>query len=266
MNQAIASLEKLPISNRLLKQTHKTLLEGVRGKHKLPGEFRRSQNWIGGASSQDAAFIPPHYNDVPDLMSDLEIFLNNEELPIPHLIRIGIAHYQFETIHPFLDGNGRIRRLLITLYLVSNKILTKPSLYLSDFFERNRNHYYDNLTVVRTKNDLLQWLTFFLVGVRETAQNAIDTFNSIIKLRNEIEEIKIIHLGKRISKGKQLLNYLYSKPIVDMTEVAKTLEIDISTAHRLIKDFEKLGLLKEKTGFKRNRIFVFENYLTLFEK
>lgn len=266
MNQAIVALEKLPVSNRLLRQTHKTLLKGVRGTHKLPGEFRSSQNWIGGATLQDAAFIPPHHNDVPDLMSDLEKFLNNQELPIPHLIKIGIAHYQFKTIHPFLDGNGRIGRLLITLYLVSNKILTRPALYLSDFFERNRNHYYDKLTAVRTKNDLHQWLTFFLVGVLETAQGAIDTFNNIIQLRQEIEETKIIHLGKRLPKAKQLLHYLYSKPIVDMAEIAAALEVDISTAHRLIKDFEKLSLLKEKTGFKRNRIFVFDDYLKLFER
>lgn len=156
--------------------------------------------------------------------------------------------------------------MLITLYLVSNKILTKPALYLSDFFERNRSHYYDKLTIVRTKNDLQQWLMFFLVGVLETAQGAIDTFNAIIKLRREIEEIKIIHLGRRLPKAKQLLNYLYSKPIVDMTEIALALKVDISTAHRLIKDFEKLSILKERTGFKRNRIFVFEDYLKLFEK
>ena len=266
MNYAIARLEKLPISNRLLKETHKILLQGVRGTHKLPGEFRNSQNWIGGASLQDAAFIPPHHEDLPGLMNDLEKFLNDEELPVPHLIRIGIAHYQFETIHPFLDGNGRLGRLLITLYLVSNKILYKPALYLSDFFERNRKHYYDNLTVVRDKNNLNRWLTFFLVGILETAQSGIDTFNNIIRLRQDIEDNKLIQLGKRIPRAKQLLQYLYSKPIVDMGEVAVALGIDISTAHRLIKEFEKLGILKEKTGFKRNRIFVFEEYLKLFER
>jgi Fic family protein len=264
MNFSIEQLNKLPLSNRLLKQTHKKLLQGVRGKHKLPGEFRTSQNWIGGSSLTDAAFIPPHHTDLPDLMADLEKFLNNDELQVPQLIRIAIAHYQFETIHPFLDGNGRLGRLLITLYLVSNKILNKPALYLSDFFERNRSHYYDNLTVVRTKNNLKQWLTFFLVGITETAQNSIETFNAIIKLRHTVEEKQIILLGKRVPLAKQFINYLYSKPIIDATEVAKVLDVNISTAHRLIQDFEKLNILKEQTGYKRNRVFVFENYLNLF--
>jgi Fic family protein len=264
MNFSIEQLNKLPLSNRLLKQTHKKLLQGVRGKHKLPGEFRTSQNWIGGSSLTDAAFIPPHHTDLPDLMADLEKFLNNDELQVPQLIRIAIAHYQFETIHPFLDGNGRLGRLLITLYLVSNKILNKPALYLSDFFERNRSHYYDNLTVVRTKNNLKQWLTFFLVGITETAQNSIETFNAIIKLRHTVEEKQIILLGKRVPLAKQFINYLYSKPIIDATEVTKVLDVNISTAHRLIQDFEKLNILKEQTGYKRNRVFVFENYLNLF--
>jgi Fic family protein len=266
MNHAIALLKKLPVSNRLLKQAHKILLKGVRGKHKLPGEFRTSQNWIGGSSLQDASFIPPHHQDVPSLMSDLEKFLNNDELPVPHLIRIGIAHYQFETIHPFLDGNGRLGRLLITLYLVSNNILHKPALYLSDFFERNRISYYDKLTAVRTKNDLHQWLAFFLVGVQETAQHGIDTFNKIIQLRAETEEKMAGNLGKRLPRAKQLLTYLYSNPVVGMAEISQQLDVDISTAQRLIKDFENLRVLKEKTGFKRNRIFVFEEYLKLFEK
>lgn len=264
MNYAIAQLEKLPVSNRLLRQTHKRLLQGVRGKQKMPGDFRTSQNWIGGASLKDAAFIPPHHDEVPDLMSDLEKFINNEELQVPPLIRIALAHYQFETIHPFLDGNGRLGRLLVTLYLVSNKIINKPALYLSDFFERNREHYYDNLTVVRSKNNLNKWLTFFLVGVLETAQNSIETFNAIIKLRKQVEERKITTLGKRVPLAMNLMRYLYSKPIVDANEIAEALEVNISTAHRLIKDFEKLEILIEQTGYKRNRVFVFDDYIKLF--
>ncbi|MBN4052458.1 Fic family protein [Sphingobacteriaceae bacterium AH-315-L07] len=266
MNYAIGALNKLPISNRLLKQTHRILLKGVRGKHKQPGDFRKSQNWIGGATLQDAQYIPPHHSEVSNLMSDLEKFLNNNKLQIPHLVRIGIAHYQFEAIHPFLDGNGRLGRLLITLYMVSNNLLSRPTLYLSDFFERNRSHYYDNLVIVRSQNNLSQWLTFFLVGILETAESSITTFNKIIKLRKKVEEKQVTMLGKRLPKAKELLNYLYSKPIVVSTEVAKHLKVNITTAHRLIQDFERLKILKEKTGFKRNRIFVFEEYLSLFQR
>ncbi len=264
MNFAIQQLDSLPLSNRLLKDTHRKLLSGVRGTHKQPGDFRVSQNWIGGASLKDAAFIPPHFTEIPDLMSDLEKFLNNEDLYVPPLIKVALAHYQFETIHPFLDGNGRLGRLLITLYLVSNQILSKPTLYLSDFFERNRNLYYDNLMVVRTRDDLTQWITFFLVGVLETAQNSINTFHSILALRKAVEEGKIITLGKRAPLAMKLLKYLYTKPIVDANEVSEYLEVTISTSHRLIQDLQRLEILQEQTGFKRNRIFIFEDYLKLF--
>jgi Fic family protein len=196
-------------------------------------------------------------------MSDLELFLNNEDIHVPHLIRIGIAHYQFETIHPFLDGNGRLGRLLITLYLVSNKILSKPALYLSDFFERNRNHYYTNLTLVREQSNLKQWLTFFLVGVNETAQNAIDTFKKIIDLRTIVNN-KILSLGKRTDLAKKFLEFLFLQPIVEASQVAKELRVNISTANRLIESFVKLNILIEQTGFRRNRIFIFEDYVKLF--
>ncbi len=266
MNYAIGELDKLPISTRLLKQAHKRLLFGARGKHKMPGEFHTSQNWIGGATLVDAVYIPPHHSEVADLMSDLEKFLNNEDLHTPALIRIGIAHYQFESIHPFLDGNGRLGRLLITLYLVSNKILTKPALYLSDFFERNRTHYFDNLSLVRTQNNLAQWLTFFLVGVMEAAESSIHVFNQIIELRKDVESKKITTLGRRVPLAIKLIHYLYTKPIVDTTEVAKVLDVSISSSHRLIQDFQRLDILKEQTGFKRNRVFVFREYLDLFDK
>lgn len=263
MNQSIKSLDKLPLSNRLLKQAHKSLMRGVRGNRKTPGEFRKSQNWIGGASLRDAVFIPPHETCVNDLMADLEKFLHNENLAIPQLIKIGIAHYQFETIHPFLDGNGRIGRLLITLYLVSNDLLTKPTLYLSDFFEKHRSLYYDNLTRVRTHNDLVQWLKFFLEGVRATSENSIQTFKNIIKLRSEAEK-KIAKLGKKQEMAREFLQHLYSSPMVDSADVVKLFKINISTALRLIDDFVSLGILKEITGQKRNRNFVFEGYVKLF--
>ncbi len=263
MNQSIKSLDKLPLSNRLLKQAHKTLMRGVRGNRKTPGEFRKSQNWIGGVSLRDAVFIPPHQDSVDDLMNDLEKFLHNENLAIPQLIKIGIAHYQFETIHPFLDGNGRIGRLLITLYLVSNDLLSKPTLYLSDFFEKHRSLYYDNLKRVRTHNDLVQWLKFFLEGMRATSQNSIQTFKNIIKLRSEAE-IKIAKLGKKQEMAREFLQHLYSNPMVDSSDVVKLFNINISTALRLIDDFVKLKILKEITGQKRNRNFVFESYMKLF--
>ena len=243
----------------MLKQTHKTLLQDVRGAYKLPGEFRQSQNWIGGSSLADAQFIPPHQDSVEELMSDLEKFLHNENIYVPPLIKIGIAHYQFETIHPFLDGNGRIGRLLITLYLVSNQLLYKPTLYLSDFFEKNKSLYYDNLTRVRTHNDLRQWLKYFLEGVRSTADNSIQTFKNIIKLRNNAE-YKIISLGKKQALAKSFLQLLYSKPTVDVGDVTEALGINASTAFRLMDDFIKLKILVEITGYKRNRIFVFDDF------
>ncbi len=263
MNSAIENLSKLPLSNRLLKDTHQSLMQGVRGTYKLPGEFRQSQNWIGGSSLSDAFFIPPHNETISDLMSDLEKFLNNENSLVPDLIKIGIAHYQFETIHPFLDGNGRIGRLLITLFLVSSNLLTKPTLYLSDYFEKYRSLYYDNLMRVRTHNDLTQWLKFFLEGIRSTAEKSINTFKSIIALRNEVEN-KIISLGKKQATAKEFLKLLYSKPVVDSMDVASGLSISNNTAIRLIDDFFKLGILKEITRFKRNRIFSFEDYIKIF--
>jgi len=186
----------LPLSSRLIKQTHKVLLQGVRGKHKNPGQFRKSQNWIGGATIADAIFIPLPHQEVPNLMGDLERFTHNSDYPYPDLLKIGIIHYQFETIHPFLDGNGRVGRLLITLYLVEKGILKKPVLYLSEFFERNRKLYYDNLMRVRSHNDIEQWIKFFLVGVIETAKQSIVTFDKIMKLQKEVDE-KLQSLGSR---------------------------------------------------------------------
>ncbi|QQT26794.1 Fic family protein [Sphingobacterium spiritivorum] len=266
MNHSITSLEQVPLSSRLIRDAHRILLKGVRGKNKLPGEFRTSQNWIGGATINDAVFVPPHHSLVSESIADLEKFLNNDEIQVPHLIRIGIAHYQFEAIHPFLDGNGRIGRLLITLYLINQKVLSKPTLYLSDFIEKNRQHYYNNLMAVSLNNKIEQWLRFFLVGIIETAKSAIDTFTKIIALRDKMEKDTIVSLGKRLPNAKALLTYLYSKPVVTVADVMTKLEVTKQTANTLIKDFDNLGILKEQTGYKRNRIFIFEEYLRLFER
>jgi len=265
INYSIKELEKLPLSNRLLKNTHKVLLKGVRGKYKLPGEFRKSQNWLG-ATLKDAIYIPPHHNDLPDLMSDLELFLNDNTFYVPHLIKIAIAHYQFETIHPFLDGNGRLGRLMITLYLVSNDILKKPALYLSDFFEKHRNYYYDNLMQVRLNNDLEQWITFFLVGVMETSKSSIQVFKDIINLKADIENNRLPTLGSKIEKGINILRILFENPIITANRLVEEMGIAHSTANRLLTEFEKLNIIEEYTGFKRNRKFIFKEYFEIFNK
>lgn len=263
VNTAISELKSLPLSNRLLKRTHEILLSGVRGEHKQPGEFRISQNWIGGSSLADAAFIPPHPDGVPDLMSDMELFWHNEEIVVPHLIRVALSHYQFETIHPFLDGNGRIGRLMIPLYLVSHGLLAKPSLYLSDFFERNRASYYDALMQVRVSNDLIHWVRFFLQGVAETATKGRDVFRQILVLRTEVEH-SVLDLGKRAANARALLNLLYRKPVVSAADIETALSVSTPTANALIRDFERLGILKEITGQQRGRAYAFDRYLRLF--
>lgn len=264
LNYSIEKLKEIPLSTRLLKDAHKILLEGVRGESKMPGEYRTSQNWIGGASLKDAVFIPPQHSEISDLMSDLENFIHNDKIDVPHLIRIAIAHYQFETIHPFLDGNGRLGRLMITLYLVSTGLLDKPTLYVSDFFERRKSLYYDNLTFVRTSNNLIQWIKFFLVAVIETSDKGITAFREILKLKENIEGVKLLSLGKRINNGKKLMNFLYSKPLINVKDVENVLGVTTKPANAIIQEFEKLGILKEVTGYKRNRLFLFEKYYKLF--
>ncbi len=264
LNQAIVELETLPISSRLIKKTHEVLLDSVRGENKLPGEFRSSQNWIGGNSLIDAVFIPPSHDLVNELMGDLENFLHNDHINVPALIRIGIAHYQFETIHPFLDGNGRIGRLLITLFLVDQNILSKPLLYLSAFFEKNKSLYYDNLTHVRTKNDILQWLKYFLVGVAETAENATQTLSNILELKAGIENKIASDFGKKGMNANLLLQYLFIKPVIHVKQVQEHLGISYKAANQLVSDFVEADILKEVTGNSRNRVFSFTEYIKLF--
>ena len=264
LNYAIDRLDKLPLSIRLLKEIHAILLSGVRGEHKTPGEVRISQNWIGGASIDSAVFVPPHPNELPELLGNLELFWHDEKITLPHLIRIAIGHYQFETIHPFLDGNGRIGRLLITLQLLHYGLLTKPVLYLSAFFEQHRGEYTDSLLHVSTSNNIGQWLRFFLTGIIQTAKEGKETFVSIGKLREKYQ-IFVLQLGKRGKLANQLLQYLYSNPIISPRDVEQVLKITPATANRLLKEMEKTGMLMERTGFSRNRLYELHEYLSLFQ-
>ena len=263
INTAIEAMKTLPLSNRLLKQTHQILMQGVRGEHKQPGDFRASQNWIGGSSLVDAVFIPPHHESVGNLMGDLEQFWHNEGIHVPHLIRIAISHYQFETIHPFLDGNGRIGRLMIPLYLMHHGILAKPALYLSDFFERNRSSYYDALMRVRTSHDLLHWVRFFLNGVTETAVRGKEVFQAILKLREHVEH-EVVILKARAPIARRLLQVLYRQPIISASEISTELKISTPTAHKLVDTFVDIKILKEFTNRQRGRLYVFDEYFKLF--
>ncbi|MEA2088293.1 MAG: Fic family protein [Patescibacteria group bacterium] len=265
MNDGIANLKKLPVSTRLIKKTHKILLSGVRGEHKMPGEIRTSQNWIGGGSINTAHFIPPRQEELPELLSDWEKFWHNENLNIPVLIKSAIGHYQFETIHPFLDGNGRIGRLLISLQLIEKGFVQYPVLYISDFFERHRQSYYNALSEVRANNNLEQWILFFLEAIIETAKKSKQTFENIIKLR-EVFEGKILTLGKKSKNGRKLLIYLFSDPIISVKDAENALDIKYKAVNNLIEDFINLGILIEKTGFSRNRIFIMNEYIKLFRK
>ena len=263
MNTALKELDSLPLSTRLIRKIHAILLDSVRGEVKQPGEFRKSQNWIGGASINTAFFIPPHHSNVAELMSDLEIFIHNDQIQVPHLIKIAIIHYQFETIHPFLDGNGRIGRLMITLYLVSSGLLRKPSLYLSDFIERNKSTYYEMLTFVREKNDLSGWIKFFLEAVISTAQNGVQTFQNILALKQEMDTL-MLTFGKKAHNASRLLEYLYQRPIVSVADIVEPLGITKQTANLLVKEFEAKGVLREVTGYQRNKLFVFARYLSIY--
>jgi Fic family protein len=265
LNTAIEQLTKLPISSRLLLQTHKILMDGVRGEVKTPGEYRKSQNWIGGKSLADAVFIPPHHNHLNELIGDLENYIHNENLDIPLLIKIAIVHYQFETIHPFLDGNGRIGRLLITLFLIEKKVLDKPLLYLSSYFEKDKNLYYDNLTRVRTHNDMLQWIKYFLVGIAQTAKQATTTLGDIIELKKKHELIIHDKFGKRIKVGMTLYNYLLKQPLITVKEAQEVCNLSPKAAGELINIFVEEQILKEFTGQARNRIFMYESYLNQFD-
>ncbi|NOR46125.1 MAG: Fic family protein, partial [Candidatus Delongbacteria bacterium] len=262
-NNAIVLLEKLPLSNRLIKEVHKILLNTGRGEKKTPGKFRKSQNWIGGRNLSEASYVPPHEKNIGNLLSDLEKFMNNDGNKIPHLIKLALIHYQFETIHPFLDGNGRVGRLLTTLYLIEKKILMRPVLYLSNYLEKNREKYYLYLSEARTEDNIIQWIKFFLKGIIDTSENAKDTFIKIIELQNDISN-KLHEFGSRSEKIALIINMLYQNPVLSVKELVLLTSIPDKTMRNLLSLMLDNDLVTEMTGYGRNKLFVFDRYLRLF--
>jgi len=259
-------LSELPICNRLLQETHEVLMEEVRGGEKSPGEFRRSQNWIGpvGSTLKDARYIPPNLEDMLEAMSMLEKFINAESEMDP-LIKIALIHYQFETIHPFLDGNGRIGRLLISLFLIEKKLLTYETLYISYFLKRNRIEYYDRLTEVRTKGNYEQWINFFLLATYESAQDAIATIDELIKLHNSNFEA-VSQTGKASKTIIKVFNYLEGSPIVDIKKTSAELKISFNAASNAVNTLVELGILRQTQNVRRSRVFAYEEYLRILRK
>jgi Fic family protein len=264
MNFAVSKLEEFPVSMRLLNDTHKILLSGVRGQQKQPGEIRSMQNWLGSNNITDARYIPPAPLYLPELLSDMESFWHNKKISLPAVIKTAITHYQFETIHPYNDGNGRIGRLLITLQLIDNNLLSYPVLYISDYFEENRNKYFSSFDSTRMNNDLESWIEFFLIGIIESAKKSILTFEKIIDLRKDYEK-RILVLGSKVENAQKLLLYLYSKPIVNNNEVSQYLGLSYNPGRLLVSDLENLGILEEITNYSRNKKYVLREYIELFK-
>lgn len=240
-------------------------MTGVRGEHKTPGEFRISQNWIGGSMPSKAVYVPPPHTEIAELLTDFEKFINNEEIDTPDLIKIAILHYQFESIHPFLDGNGRIGRLLIPLYIQSKGMLNKSCLYISDYIERNKDEYYDCLTRVRTQNDMIGWIKFFLTAVIETSKIAKDKFKKVVEFTMEIDR-KILNMTVKPENAKKVLDVLYDEPAVNRKKLVELTGITESTIKNIINNFVDKGILVETTGYTRNQIFKFQKYTDLFLK
>ncbi len=263
---AINRLKELPLCNRLIKEAHKVLLAGVRGQNKCPGEFRHSQNWIGGAGStlQNARYIPPSVEDMQQAMSDLEKYINAED-NLDVLIRAGLIHYQFETIHPFLDGNGRIGRLLITLFLMEQKVLTTPALYISYFLKKNRIEYYDRMSEVRLKGNYEQWIKFFLEAVYESAKDAVETIDKLTALHDK-NCVKIANLGRRAKNGMRVFEYLESNPIIEIRKTSQELDIAFNTISSVIKDLINIGVLEQTSNQSRNRTFAYKEYLEILKE
>lgn len=265
MNHGLARLQTLPVSVRLIREIHAELLTGVRGQHLTPGELRTTQNWIGpaGCTLAEATFVPPPPHAVPQALGDLENFLHAEN-PLPLLIKIGLAHAQFETIHPFLDGNGRVGRLLITFLLCEKEVLLQPVLYLSYYFKRHRQQYYERLQAVRDQGEWEAWLAFFLNGVVEVSQQATAMARQILLLREEHRQLITERLGRVAGNGHRVLESLYQNPILSVNEVADLIGATYPAANKLVTQLVELGILHEVTGQKRNRRFMYGDYIQLF--
>ncbi|MBB5516867.1 Fic family protein [Rubricella aquisinus] len=265
LNYGLERLDTLPLSMRLIREIHAHLMQGVRGQHATPGEFRQTQNWIGpsGATLKTATFIPPPPDALPDLLTNLERYIHQKDT-IPLLIKIGIAHAQFETLHPFIDGNGRTGRLLITLLLCERETLIKPVLYLSYYLKRNRQQYYDLLQAIRHSGHWEEWIKFFLCGVAEVANEATETARRIVDLREAHRDLIVSHLDRGAANGLKLLESLYQRPIFAVADVAEILSITPQAANKLTEKLLGLGLIVEITGHKRNRRFRYQPYIALF--
>ncbi|MDD3504055.1 MAG: Fic family protein [Eubacteriales bacterium] len=258
--------QELPLCNRLIKEVHAVLMNGVRGKDKNPGEFRRSQNWIGSSNSsiKDARFVPPNVQDMIESMSALEKYIN-DNIEYDPLIRTALIHYQFETIHPFLDGNGRIGRLLILLYLIDQKLLSKPVIYISYFLKKNQVEYYDRISEVRRQGNYEQWIHFFLEAVNAAAIDSIKTIESMQELHNQ-NTIRLPSTNRRSNNIRVVFNYLEQHPIIDIGKTAKELNLSYNTVSSVVKKLTQLKILTETTNASRNRIFVYEDYLSLLRE
>ena len=263
---AIKRLETLPLCNKLLLETHKILLSGVRGKEKNPGEFRKSQNWIGGAGStiKTARYIPPDILSMKESLSDLEKYIN-AEAELDDLIRIALIHYQFESIHPFLDGNGRIGRLLIVLYLLEKKVIKTPSLYLSFYLKEHRIEYYDRMSAIRETGDYEQWIKFFLEGIYASGKSAIETANELIVLRDKnIRKLENENYTKRtLETMMKVFHYLEAHPIIDIGKTAEDLSIAYNTVSSAVNRFEKLGILHLVKKQGRNKVYSYKEYIDI---
>ena len=254
-----------PVCTRLIRELHKILMQGVRGEHKTPGEFRTSQNWIGGSMPSNAVYVPPPHTEIAECLTDFEKFINNEEIDTPDLIKIAILHYQFESIHPFLDGNGRIGRLLIPLYIQSKGMLDKSCLYISDYIERNKDTYYDMLTRVRTHNDMIVWIKFFLEAVIETSKTAKDKFRNVVELTMKMDKI-IVNLPVKSDNVKKVIDVLYNEPVINIKKLYDITKIKEGTIKNIINCLLENNIIVETTGYSRNQIFTFQKYTDLFLK